>query len=60
MVGFHEEFLSPRNSKEEFQDRMAEIGRALGTVEMKIAEARQVMDQYGLPEEEREAWLEAF
>jgi hypothetical protein len=60
MVGFHEEFLSPRSSKEAFQDRMAEIGRETWTVEMKIATARQVMEQYGLPEEEREAWLEAF
>jgi len=60
MVGFHEEFLSPQCSKEQFQDQMAAIAGKTCSVSEKITEARLIMDQHGVPEDERVAWFEAF
>uniref|UniRef100_A0A6C0DSU2 Uncharacterized protein n=1 Tax=viral metagenome TaxID=1070528 RepID=A0A6C0DSU2_9ZZZZ len=60
MVGFHEEFLSPQCSKEQFQDKMSAIAASTRPLPEKIAEARLIMDEHAVPEGERAAWFEAF
>jgi len=60
MVGFHDDFLTPQDPKEKFQDQMAEIARSEKPTEAKVAEATILMDALDMPQDERTAWLEAF
>jgi hypothetical protein len=61
MVGFHEGFLTPKSTKEDFQDKMANIA-ANGNISVKekTEQAIILMNSINMPEEEREAWLDAF
>lgn len=59
LVGFVEGYKPPVNEKEVFQDKMAELARSDDSVESKVAAAIALMDEMMMPEEEREAWLEA-
>jgi len=60
MVGFHDDFLTPQDPKEKFQDQMAEIARSEKPTEAKVAEATILMDALDMPQDERAPWLEAF
>jgi len=60
MVGFHDDFLTPQDPKEKFQDQMAEIARSLKSTQAKVAEATILMDALDMPQDERIPWLEAF
>jgi hypothetical protein len=61
MVGFHEGFLTPTNPKEEFQNNIAKISENGNiSIKEKMEQAIILMNSINMPEEEREAWLEAF
>jgi len=60
LVGFDEAFKSPQSLKESLQDAMAHISTLMEPLEDKVAKAVKVMDELGLPHEERQAWLDAF
>ena len=61
MVGFHEGFLTPKSTKEEFQDTIAEIAANINISDKeKIDQAIILMNSIKMPEEERQAWLDAF
>jgi len=60
MVGFHDDFLTPQDPKEKFQDQMAEIARSEKSTGAKVAEATILMDALDMPQDERTSWLEAF
>jgi len=59
--GFDKDFETPMTRMEYFQNNMALISEnPHATSELKIQHAKKLMDDIGMPEEEREAWLEAF
>jgi hypothetical protein len=59
--GFDKDFETPMTRMEYFQNNMALISEnPHATSELKIQHAKKLMDDIGLPEHEREAWLEAF
>jgi hypothetical protein len=61
MVGFHEGFLTPKSSKEEFQDSIAKISENKNiSVKEKIQQTIILMNSINMPEEERQDWLEAI
>jgi hypothetical protein len=61
MVGFHEGFLTPKSTKEEFQDTISNIAANENiSVKEKTEQAIILMNSINMPEEERTAWLEAF
>ena len=61
MVGFHEGFLTPKSTKEEFQDTISNIAANNNiSVKEKTEQAIILMNSINMPEEERTAWLEAF
>lgn len=61
MVGFHEGFLTPKSTKEEFQDTISEIAANNNISDKeKIKQAIILMNTINMPEEERSSWLEAF
>ena len=61
MVGFHEGFLTPKSSKEEFQDNIAEIASNTNISDKeKIEQAIILMNSINMPKEERQVWLDAF
>jgi hypothetical protein len=47
-------------SKTDFQDAIAKIANADVPLEVKVSDAKKLMDEYDIPETERQAWLEAF
>jgi hypothetical protein len=60
MVGFHSAFLSPQSTKEAFQDAIAAIANLDLPLKTKVAQATQLMEIHGIPEDERGPWLDAF
>jgi len=60
MVGFHDGFLSPQSSATAFQNAIASISNKNMLVSEKIAQASALMTTYGIPEDERQVWLDAF
>jgi len=58
LVGFDEDFKGSALTAD-FQEKIAEISR-LKKYEEKIQQATKIMDEIGMPSEERQAWLEAF
>ena len=61
LVGFHESFLSPQSSKEQFQDKIASLAADVTlSLEEKIKETVIAMDEHQIPEIERAAWIEAL
>ena len=59
-VGFDENFKSPASPNEMLQTRLAEIAQLKLRPETKLAKAKDVMDELGIPEAERAPWLEAL
>lgn len=60
LVGFDEEFKSSISKKEYFQNNMSLIANANAPNAFKTEQAIKLMDEFGMPEEERAVWLEAF
>jgi hypothetical protein len=59
-VGFDENFKSPASPNEMLQTQLAEIAQLKLRPEVKLAKAKTVMDELGIPEAERGPWLEAL
>jgi hypothetical protein len=59
-VGFDEAFKSPASPSEMLQAQIAEIANLKLRTETKLAKAKAVMDQLGIPDEERAPWLAAL
>ena len=59
-VGFDENFKSPASPNEMLQTQLAEIAQLKLRTEVKLAKAKTVMDELGIPEAERAPWLEAL
>lgn len=60
MVGFDERFEVQVSKKEQLQQKMAEISMREVSTEQKALEAWKWMEENGIPEEERNAWIDAF
>jgi hypothetical protein len=61
LSGFDDDFGPQISKMEYFQNNIALIAaNDLATPEAKIQHAKKLMDDVGIPEEEREAWLEAL
>ena len=61
LVGFDPEFTSSLSPKEYFQNNIALISENIhSSLQAKIQQAKALMDEIGMPEEERQAWLDAF
>ena len=59
-VGFDEAFKSPASPNEMLQEQIAVIANLKLRPELKLAKAKTVMDELGIPEAERAPWLEAL
>jgi hypothetical protein len=60
MVGIHDAFLSPQSTKEQFQEAMAILSMKNIPTDEKVKAAHGLMDEMGMPQEDRVAWLEAL
>ena len=60
LVGFDEQFKSDVSPKEYFQNNMSLIANSTAPLTFKIEQATKLMDEFGMPQEERGHWLEAF
>lgn len=60
MVGFDESITHKESKSETFQDKMAAISILEIDDSEKIVQAKKVMDEMNIPENERSAWLDAF
>lgn len=60
LVGFDEQFKNNISPKEYFQNNMALIAKSDAPLIFKIDQAKKLMDEADIPQEERAAWLEAF
>lgn len=60
LIGFDEQFKSNISPKEYFQNNMALIAKSEVPLAFKIDQAKKLMEELDIPQEEREAWLEAF
>lgn len=58
LIGFDDSIKV--KSKTDFQDAIAQISNTTLPLDMKISEAKRLMDEYDIPETEQQAWLEAF
>ena len=61
LIGFDDDFKSKISPMEYFQNNMALISQnALAPMTFKVEHARKLMDEIGMPEEQRASWLEAL
>ncbi|NDB83874.1 MAG: hypothetical protein EB127_14295 [Alphaproteobacteria bacterium] len=61
LIGFDDDFKSKISPMEYFQNNMALISQnTLAPMAFKIEHATKLMDEIGMPEEQRSAWLEAL
>jgi hypothetical protein len=60
LVGFEEGVKAPVNLKELFQEKISILAAKELPAEEKEQEARQLMDEYGIPPGERQPWLDAL
>jgi hypothetical protein len=60
LIGFDEQFKSNISPKEYFQNNMALIAKSEAPLVFKIDQAKKLMEELDIPQEERTAWLEAF
>ncbi len=60
LVGYDEQFKNNISPKEYFQNNMALIAQSDVPLAFKIDQAKKLMEEAEIPQEEREAWLEAF
>ena len=60
LVGFDEEFKNDVSPMVYFQNNIALIADASTPMEFKIQQAKKLMDEIGMPQEQRAEWLEAL
>ena len=60
LSGFDEQFKSHMSPKDYFQNNMSLIAAADAPVAFKIDQANRLMDELGMPPDERQPWLDAF
>jgi len=60
LIGFDEQFKNNISPKEYFQNNMALIAKSDVPLAFKIDQAKKLMEEAEIPQQEREAWLEAF
>ena len=60
MVGFNDHFKPPVSTGEVLQARLAAISVSNVSLEMKLKEARVVLEELHIPTDEHAVWLEAF
>ena len=60
LVGFDEEFKTSISPKEYFQNNMSLIANSTAPLSFKVEQATKLMEELGMPEEERAVWLDAF
>lgn len=60
LVGFEEGIKAPVNLKELFQEKISLLSAKEMSAEDKELEARQLMDEYGIPPGARQPWLDAL
>jgi hypothetical protein len=60
LCGFDQQFKSHMSPKDYFQNNMSMIAAADAPVTFKIDQANRLMDELGMPPDERQAWLDAF
>lgn len=60
MVGFDDAFMPPVSTAEILQNKMGAISLLDISTEEKIAQAKKVLEELGVPAIEHEVWLEAF
>jgi hypothetical protein len=60
MVGFNDHFKPPVSTGELLQSRLAAISVSNVSLEMKLKEARAVLEELHIPTAEHAVWLEAF
>jgi len=61
LVGFHSAFLTVQSSMEQFQTKIAALAadESLST-QTKLKEATVLLDEYDIPDNQRQAWIDAF
>jgi hypothetical protein len=60
LVGFDEQFKNSISPKEYFQNNIALIAKSEVPMAFKLDQAKRLMDDIDMPEDERQVWLEAF
>jgi hypothetical protein len=60
LVGFDEQFKNNISPKEYFQNNMALIAKSDAPLVFKVEQAKKLMDEAEIPQNERAVWLEAF
>jgi hypothetical protein len=60
LVGFDEKIKPPSSSKQYFQEQIAALSQKDLANDEKIKLATELMDEIGMPQDERQPWLEAF
>jgi hypothetical protein len=59
-VGFDETFKSQVSPMEYFQNNIAKIAENTAPMDFKIEQAKRLMDDINMPEDQRGAWLSAL
>jgi hypothetical protein len=60
LVGFDETIKPPSSSKQYFQEQIAALSQKNLSTDEKIRLAKELMDEIGMPQDDRAPWLEAF
>jgi hypothetical protein len=60
LVGFDEAFVPQISPMEYFQNNIAKISESKAPINFRIEQAKRLMDDINMPEEQRDAWLEAL
>jgi hypothetical protein len=60
LVGFDEAFVPQISQMEYFQNNIAKIAESKAPMSFRIEQAKKLMDDIKMPQDEREAWLEAL
>jgi hypothetical protein len=60
LIGYDEQFKNHISPKEYFQNNMALIAKSEVPLAFKLDQAKKLMEEAEIPQEERTAWLEAF
>jgi len=60
LVGFDETIKPPSSNMQYFQEKIASLSQKDLSTEEKVRLATELMDEVGLPQDERAPWLEAF
>ena len=60
LIGFDEQFKNSVSPKEYFQNNIALIAKSQVPMAFKLEQAKRLMDDIEMPENERQIWLDAF